>query len=116
MNETTSFFENEREKPSSLQFEEPELFLQKSTRENLDALSFLRSMKSFHTFGENAYMKGENANENNFLQCSIKKDLNSNCFFPQTANLKLIEQTASPIKTKFERPIILTGRTFTLDD
>ncbi len=99
-----------------MEFEEPELFLQKSTKENLDALSFFRSMKSFHTFGENGDLRGENVNEKNFLQCTNQKELNENCFFPQAINLKVVEQTASPIKTKFERPIILTGRSFTLDD
>ena len=55
-------------------------------------------------------------NENNFLQSEKQKELNENGFFPQFSNLKVIEQTASPIKTKFERSIILTGRSFTLDD
>ena len=99
-----------------MEFEEPELFLQKSTKQNLDALSFFRSMKSFHTFGENGDFRGENANENNFLACTNQKEMNENYFFSQATNLKLVEQTASPIKTKFERPIILTGRSFTLDD
>ena len=76
LNETTNFSENEREKQLAFEFEEPELFLQKSTKENLDALSFFRSMRSFHTFGENADLKGENANENNFLQSINQKELN----------------------------------------
>jgi len=35
---------------------------------------------------------------------------------PRGGSFKIVEQTASPIKTKFDRPIILAGKSFTLDD
>lgn len=41
---------------------------------------------------------------------------NENKFLTQCAGLKFNEQTASPVKTKFERPIILMGRTLKLDE
>jgi hypothetical protein len=44
------------------------------------------------------------------------KEINENCFIPNCGSFKVVEQTASPIKTKFDRPIILSGKSFTLSD
>jgi len=49
------------------------------------------------------------------MNYEINHSKDENKFFTQCGGFKFNEQTASPLKTKFDRPIILMGRTLKLD-
>jgi hypothetical protein len=88
--------------------------LLKSTKDNLDAMSFCKSIKSFHSYNE---LNQENAKkELTFMNYEINEPKNECKFLSQCGGYKFTEQTASPVKTKFERPIILMSRTLKLDE
>lgn len=87
--------------------------MQKSTKDNLDFISFCKSIKSFHSYVEQNQEKA--SKELAFMNYEINHLKDENKFFTQCGGFKMNEQTASPVKTKFERPIILMGRTLKLD-
>lgn len=50
------------------------------------------------------------------MNYEINEPKNECKFLSQCGGYKFTEQTASPVKTKFERPIILMSRTLKLDE
>lgn len=91
------------------------MFLQRFSKDNLDAISFCRNLKSFHTFGD-LNVNNVDEHEVNFLNYDIGSLRNENKFPTHCGSFKLIDQTTSPVKAKFDRPIILLNKTFTLDE
>lgn len=70
-------------------------------------------MKGFHNYIE---MNDEKVPKDmTFLNYEFTDIKDENKFPSQCGGFKYAEQTASPIKTKFERPIILMSQTIKLD-
>lgn len=77
-------------------------------------MNFCGLMKSFHNYIE---MNDEKIpKEQAFLNYEFTNIKDENKFPSQFGGFKYAEQTASPIKTKFDRPIILMGKTLKLDE
>ncbi len=91
------------------------MFLQKCTKDNLDMITFCHGLKSFQAY-EDVKMNNDEGDQNNFLNYELHHFRNDNIILPQCGSFKLVDQTTSPVKTKFERPIILLGKTLTRDE
>ncbi len=76
------------------------MFLQKSTKDNLDILTFCQGLKSFHAY-EDVKMNNDEGDQNNFLNYELNHLRHDNIILPQCASFKAVDQTTSPVKNKF---------------